>query len=156
MTWATSYHEFRFDGDQFAEVLDDRVVVKGKRTFGAEYECAVMLNSLDPTPNRFRVRPAGFYQGIFMAVVALFLTKLPIFALGNHYGGFAWVLVAAGLLLAIATAKKVEWAQFKTTSGAIAFNIAKAGRRGGNFDRFVEYLSRRIVESTTGKPSGVA
>jgi hypothetical protein len=156
MTWASSYHEYRFDGDQFAEILEDRVVIKGKRTFGIEYECSLMLSTLDPTPNRIRARPAGFYQGMAISVAALFLTKAPFFGPDTSYYGFPWVLVGAGLLLTMATARKIEWAQFKTTSGSAAFNIAKAGKRGGNFDRFVEHLSHRILDATTTKPPGVA
>jgi hypothetical protein len=157
VTWPTSYHEYRFDGDQSVELLEDRVVVKGKRVFGPEYELTSQLSSLDPVPNRIRVRPTGFWQGIFLAVTCLLLTRVPFFAAeGTSHAGLLWVLAFSFLLLSIVTLRKIDWVQYKTTSGTVAFNIAKAGKRGGNFDRFVDHLSRRIVESGAATPAGTA
>jgi hypothetical protein len=148
VTWPASYREYRFDGDQSIELLDDRVVIKGKRIFGPEYEINSVLSALDPVPNRFRVRPTGFWQGIFLAAVSLALTRLPYFSTeGSAQVALPWGAAFSLLMLSVATFKKVEWVQYTTRSGTVAFNIAKAGRRGGSFDRFVEHLSRRIAEA---------
>ena len=69
--------------------------------------------------------------------------------------GYAPTLVGiigfAGLLLAVATLRKTEFAQFVTDAGVPAFVIARSRRRPAEFEVFVERILAQI-KACKGKP----
>lgn len=142
------YSERRFDGRRTFELYPDAVLVKGSSTFASDFEARVPLASLDANYARLRVRhPAclvGAGGAIFACVVRELLVgplQLPWF---DERSGFATALVVSGLVLCLATIRKVEFVRFTTQSGVVALDVARAGPDRAHFDEFVGAVVRQI------------
>jgi hypothetical protein len=139
-----TYHEVRFDGCRNYELYADRVVVKGKQSLGQEFESVVMLSTLQPIVSKVRARSKGFGQGIAMALVAGVLVQSGLVSPVSYWGGFVIVLGISGVLLTLATAKKVEWAYINTKAGVLALTIARSGKEKTKFESFVQSLIKQV------------
>jgi hypothetical protein len=71
-------------------------------------------------------------------------------ALSTQWKGISGALAFCGMLLALATIRRVEWASFKTVAGQERLNIARAGPDRARFESFVEALSAAISASPKG------
>jgi hypothetical protein len=140
----TSYSEERFDGHRVFQLLPDRVIVSGKQSLGGEFEQIIMLETLQPNVNKFRARPQGFWSGIFMAIIALVLIQGVGLHFTSYWGSLVIVLGIGGLLLSLATSRKVEWVIFKSFSGADALAIAQVGKDRNNFESFVQSTLKQL------------
>lgn len=139
-----SYSENRFDGQRVFKLLPDRVIVSGKQSLGGEFEQTIMLETLQPIVNKFRARPQGFWSGIIMVILAFVLTQGVGLLLTSYWGGLVMVFGIGGLLLSLATSRKVEWVIFKSSSGADALAIARVGKDRSNFEPFVQSILKQL------------
>lgn len=139
-----TYREQRFEGSRTFELFQDRVVIKGKQYLGGEFTSTVMLEILQPTVNSVRRRSKGFVQGIVMLLAACVLLQGGLVAPSSYYGGLVVVLGIAGLLLAIFTLRKIEWASFTSKAGVLSLAISRAGKEKMAFDSFIQQIVNRI------------
>ena len=65
-------------------------------------------------------------------------------SVGTYLGGLAAVGAVSGLLLAFATRHKVEYAVFKSHTGANLLSVARAGEQVADYDSFVQRLVQQI------------
>lgn len=151
MNVVASYSEKRFDGHRVFQLLPDRVIVTGKQSLGGEFEQTIMLETIQPVINRFRTRPQGFWSGISMAILAVTLTQGFGLHLTSYWGGLVMVLGIGGLLLSLATSRKVEWVIFRSSGGADVLTIARAGTEKNNFESFVQSLVRQLPPFNGGE-----
>lgn len=138
------YQERRFDGRRTFELYADRVVVKGKQSLGHEFESVVMLSSLQPIVSKVRSRTKGFGQGIAMVLVAVPLLQSGFVTPFSYWGGLVIVLGISGVLLSLATARKIEWAYINTKTGVLALTIARSGKEMTQFESFVQNLIKQV------------
>lgn len=138
------YKEQRFDGMRTFELFLDRVVVRGKHSLGSEFETTLMLATLQPTVSTVRTRTKGFGQGIAGALVAIVLLQGGLVTPQSYWGELDIGMIISGALLALATARKVTWAQFHSRAGVIALTVARAGKQEAGFEPFVQALLGQI------------
>jgi hypothetical protein len=62
----------------------------------------------------------------------------------SYWGGLIIVLGISGVLLALATAKKVEWVYINTKAGLLAIAIARSGKEKTKFESFVQSLIKQV------------
>jgi hypothetical protein len=139
-----TYAERRFDGRRLFELYTDRIAISGTAFLGARFELNISLDALAPDPDRLWARPNGFWSGVGMFVV--FSTGPSGFAsvLSPWWKGLSWVLAAGGLLLALATSRRIEWAVFRNAAGVELLTIARAGPSRDNFQVFVDAVRGAI------------
>jgi hypothetical protein len=142
-----SYQERRFDGQRNFELFAEHLTVKGRQTFGAEFETTIPLYTLSPALSHLRTRDRGFWSGIVMILIAISLLQSGALLITSYWGGLAAVMVVAGALLSIATARKVEWVQISSRAGFLSVTIARAGPDKSTFDKFINSLLEQIKTS---------
>jgi hypothetical protein len=141
-----TYNEARFDGKRTFELFEDKVVVRGTTTFTSDFEVSVPLARIDPDFARLRLRNKNFWMGVWIMVVAWVLASIvgEVTDKAYHVVGILVGIGLVGILIAAATARKVEWVQFKTDGGVVAFDLARAGKEKNRLDSFVETLLAQI------------
>lgn len=90
-----------------------------------------------------------FWAGFLMAIAGYIGWAVLISEFGLDPLGLASALVGSfglvGTLLAVATFRKTEFAQFVTDAGVPAFAIARTRGSGADSDEFVESMLRQIL-----------
>ena len=142
------YFEQRFDGKRTFELFPDKLQVRGAETLGADYEQTFRLASPQPEVNRMWYRNRSFNAGLWMFVGGGFAFVVLTWGLGRSFEWF-WLgitgcVVLPGLLLAIATCRKVEYAVFRSEAGIEAVSVARSGKEAAAFDAFVKRLAEQI------------
>lgn len=143
------YDERRFDGRRQFQLFPDRIEVSGASFLGARFEEHVPLEGLSAAPDRLWTRAAGFWSGIGLAIV---LSIIPLgfdAVLSSWWKGLCWVLAAGGVLLALATSRRVEWAVFRNSAGIAVLTIARAGPHRDQFQGFVDAVRKATVTRST-------
>jgi hypothetical protein len=144
-TAVAKYEERRFDGKRLFELFADRIVVSGGASLGARFEERVSLDTLTAVPDRLWTRPAGFWSGVGMAIVFSLIPLGFESVLSSWWKGLFWVGCASGVLLALATSRRIEWAVFRNTSGVRVLAVARAGPNRDHFEPFIEAVRQAIV-----------
>ena len=70
----------------------------------------------------------------------MFLSIIPLgfpTALSTWWKGLFWVLAFSGVLLSLATWRRVEWAMLRNSAGTETVTIARAGKDRDSFESFV-------------------
>ena len=144
-TPTATFTERRFDGRRQFELYSDRIAISGIASLGARFELNIDLDALVPAPDRLWARSRGFWSGIGMLLV---FSTIPLgfeAVLSSYWKGLSWVLAAGGLLLALATARRIEWAVFRNSAGIELVTIARSGPDRDNFQRFVDAVRTAII-----------
>ena len=140
-----SYHERRFDGERRFELRNDHLAISGNASLGARFEQTVPLATLVLPPDKQWSRPAGFNAGIWMTLI---FSSIPLgfgTMLNTYWLGLSWVLAIGGGLLAIATARRVEWVTFRNQTGVPLLSVARSRKNPQEFDQFIEALCAAIA-----------
>jgi hypothetical protein len=153
-----TYSEVRFEGSRTFSLFADRIVIRGKETLASDGETGIPLSLLEPHFDHLRIRSKVCLQGIIMAAVFFFIC----YVLGSKFAmtfadpilGILLMVGVAGLILAAATARKVEFVFFKNHSGVVLLTIARAGKQQDQFDSFVATLVRQIELTNGSKATG--
>ena len=151
-TPVATYAERRFDGRRLFELYANRIAISGTASLGARFELNISLDALVPAPDRLWARPNGFWSGIGMLVV---FSTVPLgFAsvLSVWWKGLFWGLAVSGLLLALATSRRIEWAVFRNAAGVQLLTIARSGPSRNNFQAFVDAV-RGAIQARAEKPT---
>ena len=139
------FDERRFDARRHFDLFPDSVIVSGTTSFGTRFEERVELDELSSHPDKLWTRHASFWGGIAMAIIFWILPMGFASVLSSWWKTLFWVWAVAGVLLAIATARRVEWAIFRNSSGVRVLAIARAGPDKGRFDEFVAAVRDAIA-----------
>ena len=149
-----TYREQRLDGKRIFELFDDRVRIFGSAQFSSEFELSAPLATLRPRPNRFKVRHRAFWCGLWLLLGFCVLDIVLVSALRVPGESFAVIIVGcmamSGLVIMLATARRVEFASFSTVAGVQALDIARAGPDTAHFDPFVQSVSAAITRASSG------
>ena len=138
------YHERRFDGKRDFKLLGDRIEIEGSASLGSSFELKIPLNTLSPEIDRLWSRPPGFWSGVIMALIFLAGPQCFLNAMSTSAIGLLSVFGIGGLLLALATRKRVEWVVFKNLAGTTGIDIAKVGPDTSQFEEFALSVSNAI------------
>jgi len=141
------YTERRFDGFRTFELSGQRLIIRGKRSFVSRFEFDIDLTQIDPLVSKIWTRPPHFNMGVIMIGIGVVLAGIIQMCLGDfNASAFAFfVLVVPGLGFCVTTLRLVEFAQFKTKSGTVSFDVARSGPSSSEFDSFVSELIRAII-----------
>ena len=143
-TPVATYAERRFDGRRLFELYPDRVAITGIASLGARFELNISLDALLPTADRLWARPSGFWSGIGMLIVFSIAPMGFASVLSPWWKGLFWVSAVGGLLLALATSRRIEWAVFRNAAGTETLTIARSGPNRDNFQTFVDAVRAAI------------
>lgn len=148
METIATYYERRFDGKRTFTLLADAVVVSGSATLTSEFQVRVPLSSLDPNYSMLRLRHRIFWAGLWMVVVSFFAWTTLVSGLHMSWGTLPPILAAnfgiGGLLLCLATGRKVEFIRFTTLAGVVALDLARSGPERDKLDGFIDALTKQI------------
>lgn len=139
------YSERRFEGRRDFQLFEDRVLVIAKDSMGNESESSVMLDSLVPVLSRGRARSSAFSWAVMMVFIPLGLLQSGTLDLYSYWGGMAFSICVAGVLVGIVTFRKIEWISLNSTVGILSLSIVKSGPDVASFDAFVERLLAQVI-----------
>jgi len=152
-----TYDESRFDGKRRYELYPNVLIVSGIQVFRSEFRTKLPLQALHPDPSTARVRNALFPFGCLALVTGAFGALVQIstetFAYESLLSLALVGLFVAGLLVGLATFRKVPYVIFLNESGQPMVGIISTGT--GEFEEFIRALEHAIVESKSGS-SGAA
>jgi hypothetical protein len=140
-----TYKEQRFDGKRNFTLFSDRVTITGGDTLGARYDLTVPLASLNPNADRVWRRPNGFGAGVTVLVVSIGVLQAFQSAIVPGWKGWFVASALVGLLLALGTMRRVEWAVFRNSMGQAILSVARAGPQRKNFEGFVGAVKAAIL-----------
>lgn len=143
-----TYREVRFDGKRTIELFDNSVRIVGSRTLQSSFDASIPLSGIVPVVNRFLVRNGLFWMGVWLFKVgfigdAILISGLKIDAFSLASGMLGCVAIG-GVLLCIATWRKVEIAQFTSDVGLPVLDIVRAGPDRQHFEAFVAKVLEQV------------
>jgi hypothetical protein len=143
-----TYSEVRFDGSRKFTLLPDKIVVHGKQSLRSEFETAIALTSLNPNPDKLRIRNGNFIAGLWIVLISYVLCAILVSGFRVSFTTFApGLLVSIGLggvVLMLATFRKVEFVRFKNDGGIVILDLARAGKSAAQLDSFINALTKQI------------
>ena len=143
-----TYKAVWFDGRYRFNLFHDAIHVSGTAFLRGEEDVTVPLAGLQPRVDRLSIRSGSFWSGVLMATLgfvsySVLVEGFDLDPLGSA-PGLVGVIGLAGVLLALVTVRKTEFAQFVTDAGVPAVAIARSRRGGADFDGFVEKVLGQI------------
>lgn len=148
METIATYFEQRFDGKRTFTLLPDVIVVSGSHALTSEFEFRIPLASLDLHYTKLRCRNCGFNGGLGLIVASTLVCTILVSGFQIPLASAATAMTAgmgmAGLLLSLATCRKVEFIQFRTQAGHTVLDLSRSGPQRDQFDGFVEALVKQI------------
>ena len=152
-----TYSEVRFDGARTFTLFPDRIIVRGKQTLHSDFETTIPLATLDANFDRLSIRNRNFASGIWLAIISFGLSGILLKGLKMSLADFMplmlFVVGFAGLILAAATFRKVEFLRFKNQAGVVVLDVARSGKQIKQFGPFIDALVRQIEVSKAGPPT---
>lgn len=143
-----TYSEVRFEGSRTFTLLSDKIIVRGKQSLQSEFETGIPLRTLDPSPDKLRIRNQFFAWGMWLAIVSFVTCSVLISGFHMTFARLAPGLVAGigmgGAMLMLATCRKVEFIRFKNDNGIVILDIARAGKSAAQLDSFIDALTSQI------------
>ena len=147
-----TYRETRFDGKRVFELFPDRVRICGSIQLSSEFETSIPLTALNPNPMHVRIRNKAFWSGLWMLLVAVVLDTVLVSSFHIPPESFSVGLIGCigmgGLVLMLATARKVEFITFVNIAGVHVLDFARSGPDVRNLDSFVQLVSTNISNAT--------
>ena len=128
----------------------DRVVVRARWLFKGQSESSVNLSDLVEEPHRFSVRNRLLRYAKLMALLGLVVAVVGFFGRRANMLVLAplitvgLVLTALGIVFMVRLASKIQFVGFKTRDGKVALDIARAGPRKAEFEKFVDRVRKQI------------
>ena len=139
-----TYSEKRFEGCRKYELFEDKIRVKGNVSTRSDFEVALDLKDINPEYSIVRLRSTFWVPGlciiIISTIIAVILSKVYRMTVEDFWMGLTLVMPVAGIILILATFKKVEFYSFRNSSGLTVMDIARSGNEKDKFDGFIEKL----------------
>jgi len=89
---------------------------------------------------------------VMMVFIPLGLLQSGTLDLYSYWGGIAFSIGVAGVLVGIVTFRKIEWISLNSTVGIMSLAIVKSGPDVASFDAFVERLLAQVI-AAAGRPA---
>jgi hypothetical protein len=143
-----TYQAVWFDSRHTFELYPDAVRVVGVTFFQSSVDATVPLATLQPRVDRVWRRSGAFLGGIYL--LAFGLVGYGTLVEGFHMDSFGrapgaiGVSALAGIIMALATARKTEFAQFVSDAGVPELTIARSGKTPDEFEEFVGLILTQI------------
>lgn len=141
---AVTYNEVTLAGNRKYELYSDRIVISGVNTWSYQFEQTVLLTKISPEYIKVRMRPKLAWNSLTFSI----LTGLASIVLVYEFSiqstavpGVLGIFSGSALIVAIATMKRVEYAQFCSEGYAsVLLNVARSGPDRNRFDSFVQAI----------------
>ncbi len=150
-----TYREQRFDGKRLFELFPDRVRIRGSVQLVSEFETSIPLSTLVSNPTHLRLRNKSFWHGLWILLIAFVLEVLLVTSFHVSPESFSLVLIGcigmSGLVLMLATARKIEFVVFANTTGVPILDFARSGPDKGKLDSFVHLVTNHISKAMVVK-----
>jgi hypothetical protein len=147
------HRERQFEWRREFTLYADRVLIRGKRLFGARFEVPIRLGQINPDHATFFIRPPAFRAGFSMFAIGAtfasfrFLTKLEQWP--QIFCSIAGIMGLCGLIIMICTFKCVEFIRFESLAqpGKYVLDIGRKGPDSSRFDEFVARVRQQIAHA---------
>jgi hypothetical protein len=134
------------------ELFADRVRVTGVATGQGKFDATIPLQGVRPEVARLWVHSALFYVAVAITGLAFVAFLVVALVADFVHGGTlppraaAWTGggIFVGLVLALATHRQIELANFCSEAGLVVLQVGRAGKQAGEFDQFVAAIVERI------------
>src|SRR5579884_1772661 len=141
-----TYSEVRFDGSRTFTLLPDKIVIRGKKSLKSEFETSIALTTIEPYPDKLKIRNRNFTAGLWMAVISFVVAAILVSGFKMSFETFAPGMVVcigmAGVVLMLATFRKVEFVRFKNSGGIVILDLARSGKGAGQLNSFIDALTK--------------
>jgi len=145
------YKEMRFRGRRVFTLFIDRIHVHGKVFFEKDFDLTIELIKLNPVCQKLWIRDQMFWVGMLLTVIPAIVAEILVSAFGiewsNKAVGLMFCLAISGVLLCLATVRKVEFFCFVNNQGIPTLTIARSGKQKKDFDSFIEKLVSSIKDA---------
>jgi len=151
MTHLQTYRQATLTGKTNFELYEDKLVVKGSFPMSANFERSFELDKLSPDQTKLKIRPSVTWIAMTTCVLTGFAAAQLVFVFdiaSTILPGVLGIYCVLALIVAIATWKKVEYAQFCSADYTPLFSVARSGPDATRFDEFVETIREQIRTST--------
>lgn len=146
-----TYFEQRFDGKRMFTLFPDAIEIRGSVALTSKFELRIPLSSLDSNYTKLWHRNRNFNAGLGMIAASTLVCTILVNGFQIPWVSAATGMTAcmgmAGLLLSLATCRKVEFVQFRTTAGLTVLDLSRSGPQRDQFDGFVEALVKQIGDA---------
>jgi hypothetical protein len=143
-----TYSEVTLTGKRKYELYPDKIVMRGSGTWSYDFEQTLPLTKISADYGKLRMRPPVTWISltIFLLTGLLSIVLVREFAIQSRaIPGVLGILSGSALIVAIATMKKVEYAQFCAAGyGSVLLSVARSGPERDRFDSFVRALVSQI------------
>lgn len=147
-----SYRESRIEMSRTFSIEPELVVVEGGAPLGTQFKSTIRFDQLDPRFNVIKTRPKLFFHSLLatgiLIIVAIAIANFREASLDDFWFLLGVLLPISTLVIALATCRRTEFAQFKNQSGFVILDIAKAGPDKAHFDNFVGLIQEHISQAT--------
>lgn len=148
------YQEKRFSGRRVFTLFSDKIHVRGKDFLEKDFDLTIELVTLSPLCQKLWIRDKMFWAGIILVGIPAIMAKILMSAFGiewsNEAVGLMFALAISGVLLCLATVRKVEFCSFSNNHGIPTLAIAKSGKQKEDFGTFIERLVSAIKNVREG------
>ena len=107
------------------------------------------MKTLDRKPDKIRFRSPISHAGLLIAVVAFVACSILVSGFHMSFATFPPLLLAcigvSGIMLMLATYRKVEFVRFKNDSGIVVLDIARSAKKATLADSFIDALTTQIA-----------
>lgn len=150
-----TYREVSFNRKQTVTLYSDRVKIRGKIFFGSEYQVEFLLSQFSSIVNRGRERSKSFWHGIWMVIVggALGVTALEVPAVPRLVVELSFAVMGTGVMLSVATARKLDHARFAANDGFTLFTVIRSGKDKEHFEQFITLTVEQIKKNSEAQRS---
>jgi len=144
------YFEKSFDGKKSYHLGEDSISVKGTVFLTSNYESEIKFADLTSNTETLYIRSKSFFSALWMALVGFITPVVLIEAFHLSFTDHSVILFnifgVSGVLMMLATYKKIKHVQFRNSNGIPILAVGKSGPDKGKFDEFIEVIKSKIVE----------
>ena len=145
------YREKTFRTKKTITLYPDRINITGKILLQQDFKFELSLHNINPMHQQISVRDSSFWAGIIIlvisAVVLEALRSIWQVPWSNPTLGLMLVFIVTGIILCIATIRKVEFYTFTNLSGTPVLSVAKSKKDRKSFDAFISHLVTSIKKT---------
>lgn len=143
-----TYSDKSHAGIRNYRLYPDRIAVTHRDVIKGEAEATIRLEDMNPDFEKFAVRGAMLWAGVWILLVAsliywtlIELTHVDPF---GTFAGFFLALCFVGVFVAVVGLKKQRFVRFRNVGGTPALDVFREGPKKHEFDAFLLQLGEAI------------
>ena len=149
------YEEKTFRTKKSITLYPDRIDVTGKILLQQDFKFELSLRNINFAYHQVSVRDSNFWSGIIISVISAIvleaLRSIWHVPWSNLVPVLMLVFIVTGIILCIATIRKVEFYTFTNLSGTPVLSIARSNKDRKSFDAFISHLVTSIKKTQDNK-----